>query len=73
MDSAPPELPLQPPSQQGANLMDIDFTQYDPNDSGDYEELMEIITDNPSEEYDWARLADYGIEYAWMQIGRAHV
>ena len=47
--------------------MDIDFTQYDPQDSGDYEELMEIITDNPGEEYDWAKLADYGIEYAWMQ------
>ena len=29
---------------------------------------MEIIIDNPSEEYDWARLADYGIEYAWMQF-----
>ena len=41
--------------------MDIDFTKYDPQDSGDYEELMEIIADNPSEEYDWARLADYGI------------
>ena len=48
--------------------MDIDFTQYDPQDSGDYEELMEIITDNPSEEYDWDKLADYGIEYAWMQF-----
>ena len=48
--------------------MDIDFTKYDPNDSGDYEELMEIIADNPGEEYDWARLADYGIEYAWMQF-----
>ena len=48
--------------------MDIDFTQYDPQDSGDYEELMEIITDNPGEEYDWAKLADYGIEYEWMQF-----